>query len=103
MPRGCKWHFVGDYSSEGGPASAQAWSMYVSKDAAGEFHVQAVGDEIGYACCETPELLVGFFADYGDDYLSDLRDTAARLKGYADVIRMIDFRLRDKSQIRSHQ
>lgn len=103
MPKGCKWHYVCDDYSEGGPGSAQGWSMYVSKDGSGYFHVKASGDEDGFERCETPEMLVGFFEDYGRDrYLTELRSTVKNLKGYSEVVRMIDFRLGNKSGIPRH-
>ena len=99
MPRGCKWHYVCDGYSEGGPGSSQRWSMYVAKDGAGLFYVMASGDEDSFLDCDTPEELVSFFADYGDRYLKELRSTVAGLKGYGAVMRMCDFRLGNKEQL----
>jgi hypothetical protein len=98
MPKGCKWHYVGDYFIDGDHCS-DSWSMDVSRDAAGRFFVRCVGDETQVECIGTAELLVGFCDDYGRQYLSNLRDTACGLKGFLHVVQMSDFRLGNRSAI----
>ena len=99
MPRGCKWHFVSNYFIDSMGCS-ESFRMYVARDSKGIFYYQGVGDETLTESFNCPEFFVAFFADYyGDETLYELRDTVRSIKGYENVVRMIDFRLKSSADI----
>lgn len=97
MPRGCRWLYVGKYFRD--DSCSQRWTMYVAKDGTGNFYVRIDGEEIQTGSIGSVESLVGFFADYGDEYLSHLRQAVRGVRGFKEVCRMIDFRLGEIGQI----
>ena len=104
MPRGCRWIWL-PRSSTGGdmPGVSQSWDTCVARDGSGRIHVRLVGEVTQEGTFESPEELVGFFDDYGDDALRDLRDAVERVHGFKEVARMINFRLGDLDEVLADQ
>ena len=100
MPRGCKWHHVSDYFIDSIGCS-ETFRMYVAQDSKGIFHYKGSGDEDLFEDFDRVDVLIDFFAHYGEDILRALRSTVAPLKDYEAVVRMIDFRLKSKNQLTS--
>ena len=92
MPRGCRWISVGRYFRD--DSCSQQWTMDIARDGSGNYCVRFEGD---YPCIEPVGdivTLVGFFEDYGEGCLSDLRYALENLSGTEGARRMIDIRLR---------
>ena len=87
------WQDIGGTFSDGAPGLAQSWRMYVSREGKGRFHVMAKGDEVGIEMLENAEQLVGFMADYGEEWLEDLIQSLKGTRGFEKVVRMAEFRL----------
>ena len=91
MPKGCPWLFVGNYFRD--DMCSCAWSMYISRDGHRDYHVKIDGEELYTDVVGGILPLIGFFEDYGDNTLADLRDTLECLPGTAEACKMINVRL----------
>ena len=91
MPENDSWIHAGDYSRD--DMCSQSWSMHIRRDKNNEYEVLADGEESSTVSVGDVSGLIGFFEDYGDDALSNLRSALDGLDGTETAQDMIRIRL----------
>ena len=93
LPPTDAWHEVGEFEIEDHSGKTTIVPIAVAHDPNGCLFVKVADYEAGVERMETPEQLVGYFANYGTPFLIDLRNALSGIAGFEEVCRLTDLRL----------
>ena len=87
------WHEVGEFEIEDLSGKTTIVPVSVARDPSGCLFIKVADHEAGVERLETPDQLVGYFANYGTPYLIDLRNALSGMDGFEEVCRLTELAL----------